>query len=222
MGLRPWTRCNDSNAGYTWRPSGRRSGASTPYLTGSFGLTCWRRRGGGCARTGERPGSIGRPWHRSRNTARSACSRTSTTRSEQADTTPRRSGGRASRSQMAASGHWASRRFGTVWRNRRRSSCWSRSSRRTSCPSRTAIGRSGARPRRSKSSGARSSRAGCGSPSWTSGASWTPHHTAPPVAGRASKSPWLGSGSSIRRPLRRPCRTCTACNSPRLTRCNTV
>src|SRR5262245_3382364 len=39
---------------------------------------------------------------------------------------------------------------------------------------------------------------------------------------RLRRAPWGASGSSMRRPLRRPERRCMACSSPRFTRCNTV
>jgi hypothetical protein len=174
VGMSPWTTCENSNAGYTWRPSGRRGGASMPCSTGSGEVTCSRRRGGGCARIGERPGWIGRPWRTSRDTAWSGCSETSKTRSERATTARRRCGGGRSRSQMAACGRWASRRSGTVWRSSRRSWCWSRSSRQTSCPRRTATGRSEARPRRWSASEGRSSTGARGFWSWISASTSTP------------------------------------------------
>src|SRR5262244_3089426 len=131
-----------------------------PCMTGSAGVTSWQKAGGGCARIGERPGWIGRPWRWSRNTARSGCSETSKTRSKQEPTTPRRCFGGASRNQMVACGHWAYPRSGTGWYRRRRGWCWSRSSRRTFSARRTATGRGGVRRRRWNASGSRSSK-GC-------------------------------------------------------------
>ena len=50
--------CENFNARYGHVPSGPRSVVFTRCMTGSGGVTSFGRRGGGCARTGERPASM--------------------------------------------------------------------------------------------------------------------------------------------------------------------
>ena len=61
---------------------------------------------------------------------------------------------------------------------------------------------------------------GCWRP--TSRRVWMLHHTAPSANCGDQNRPSWGFGGWMRRPFRRPVRTCTAWSSPRLTRCNRV
>ena len=94
----------NSNAGYAWRPSGPRGGASTRCMTGSAGVTSWRRRGSGCRRNRGAAGVDRRdPGDGRAVRRRSVCSRSfARRRSGRASIGRSRCGGGTSRSQTAA------------------------------------------------------------------------------------------------------------------------
>jgi hypothetical protein len=98
----------------------------------------------------------------------------------------------------------------------------SRSSSPTCWSARSGSGPGARRTTLSRCSSMRRGGAGDGSPSRTSPTVWSHRHTACALMGVVSKSAVSGSGTRIRRPLRRPLRTWMASSSPRLTRCNTV